>query len=647
MTHDDLPPTDHVARVLMKTGARDAAVAFLRAAVARDPGEKACAALLLAVEARPDASVYGPDTHLSVSVARSYVRRGWLLEARAILSGTGLDESGKGRALALEIEEVLGPIPNDAAADLFEADQKLRTGGAAVALMIFDEYAATGRRLPAWAERRHQLLGVMLLDSPPVAAPSEDIRGMSQVGAALTDRLAARDIEGVLSAARTYAEKHPDSRDARAVVLALGRLVESMAVLAAAADAPGTHTQPMTGINVAIFQTRMCNFDIAERLFRKLVIEDTMDAKARSHLDDIQTIKKALGMVITPAKDVPPEPVSSPDVLAPAASAEASSPALLGPDLGAALDADVTKKYRNDPSILADESNSAETTAQVDMGSLQRHLDATRNPERPITVGDSSEDYTVDEGPDEFGFPRPIPTTASGTDKRLRPKAERTAPLGGTGGSVSGKRPITASNLLKKSAALSPNAWVDSSESSGGEPSWDEVSTEIGDPAQMAELLLKQGYAERALKIYRSLIAVQPKRSAYMRRMKEIEELIATGTVPRIATNSSVELPPDRPGPAAGSALDALAPSIDAAMAPTPAAPFDRPQTGERVIEPAPPIEMNTIQDELEGEEVTVVDFELPDADLGADASKGQSVDSPPETDAASAVVVRRVIAID
>jgi len=649
VTHDDLPPTDHVARVLIKTGARDAAVAFLRAAVARDPGEKACAALLVAVEARPDASVYGPDTRLSVSVARNYVRRGWLLEARAILSGAGLDQSGQGRALALEIEEVLGPIPSDAAADLYEADQKLRTGGAAVALMIFDEYAATGRQLPAWAERRHQLLGTMLLDSARVAAPSRDIRGMSPVGAALTDRLAARDIDGVLSAARTYAEQYPDSGDARAVVLALGRLVESMEALAADADAPSTHTQPMAGIKVAIFQTGMCNFDIAERLFRKLVIEDATDAEARTHLDDIQTIKKALGIVISPANDLPPEPASSPEVLAPAASPEASSPAHLSPDLGSALDAEVTRQYLNDPSAIAAESNSADTTAQVDLGSLEKHLDATRKPERPLTVGDSSEDYTVDEGPEEFEFPRPIPTTASGAAKRPRAKADETAPLGGAGTSVTGKRRITASNLLKKSASLSPSGWVDSSESSVGEPSWDEISTEVGDPAEMAELLLKQGYAERALKVYRSLVGIQPPRPDYVRRMKEIEELIATGNVPQSPADSTGASPPGEEGPEAGSALDVLAPSIDAAMAPTPAAPFDRPQTGERIIEPAPPIGLNAIEDEPEGEEATMVDVALPDVDLGTGAPDGQRADAAEASSvpaSTAAVVVRRVIAI-
>jgi hypothetical protein len=100
---------------------------------------------------------------------------------------------------------------------------------------------------------------------------------------------------------------------------------------------------------------------------------------------------------------------------------------------------------------------------------------------------------------------------------------------------TSRKKPITTPELLKKSTGriTGEGSW-----SGGGGPSppqasdWEDVSTEIGDPDQMAELMLKQGFVDRAIAIYERLVELNPKRDRYKQRLAEIKDMAQRGMVP-------------------------------------------------------------------------------------------------------------------
>jgi len=695
VTQSELPPTDHVARVLLKQGARDAALNLLRAAIARDPGEMACAALLKAVEARPDSSVYGPDMRLDVSMARTYARRGWLLEALALLQGARLTGISTGRELANELREILGPIPDDSPEDLREADAQIRRGGASVAMMTFDEYAATGRALPPWAERRHQLLSMLLLDAAPAARPSSEIHTMTPVGTALQKNLEARDLKGALASAKAYLEKNPSDHNAQAVVVALGRMVEAMGAINLEVDTAAMRTQPMTGVNVALFQTRMCNFDIAERMFRKLVISDPMDELARAHLDDVQTIKKALGAIVAPELEAPARPTVDPL----RSTAKARKDEMVGESTVNRRAPDKAPPRREAPQPISSAPILEEPTRRVSEKEL---YERARESEPEVTHHEPV--YTDPDVPAEPSVPNEpiVPVTASSSPIPEEHFEEQTreVQLKIPGGA---KKPVTSPSLLKKTGRPAAEGW--GTATAPAKPSdWEEVSTEIGDPDQMAELMLKQGYAERALRIYDRLARVYPDRERYARRAEEIRQLIDSGAVPKLKTlpgedylsrpdepESSAEttmgerpIEADPRVPAAGAALDALAPRMDdvpievrgsGAVLEVPAT-KDHSQLRAQVPQPgaSPPVEWTEDETTVVGDEheeqmafadvddgPTVVNVSREDvSDIVAnitaeDAPPAQAAEAPrpttpdvtiAETPADGDVIVRRVIAV-
>jgi hypothetical protein len=626
----------------LKDGAREAAVHLLRAAIARDPGEMACAALLKAVEARPDSSVYGPDIRLDLSLARRYARRGWLIESLCLLEGAGLTAIPGGAELAHEIREILGPIPDDAPRDLRDADEQVRRGGASVALMTFDEWVATGRPLPPWAERRHQLLSTLLLDAAPAARPSSEITTMTPVGAALNTQLASRNLDGALTAAKTYLLTAPNDSDAQAVVVALGRIVEAMAAVSADVNVAAMRTQPMTGVNVALFQTRMCNFDVAERMFRKLVISDPMDARARAYLDDVQTIQRALGAVVT----APPGSGEQVNVDPLRSTAKAQYGAIISPDPTASR----RPRLRSAPPV---------ERPRVERPPAQR---PPRVAPQPITASPILEEPTRRVGVDELRSAVAASAAAPLPNESTR-KVEVKAP-------GQKKKQITSPNLLKKSGRPAADGWA-LPEANASD--WDEVSTEIGDPDQMAELMLKQGYAERALRIYERLAGVYPDRERYARRAEEIQQLIESGAVPELktvpgedylaspdqadTTMGERDVPVDPRAPAAGSAIDALAPRMS--EVPEMVGLADLPPTADHSAlraEVPEPLAWNEEDTTIVGDSSETHDFDDHDDDDDDPTSVGLSreemneivgaVDSrdKPRTD--DAVIVRRVIAI-
>ena len=308
--NDALPPTDHVARVLLNAGARDAALLLLRAAVRRDDKEMACAALLRAIEARPDASVYGPELKLDDGLVGAYCRRGMLVEALAVLQGTHLGHTDAGRERRQILEELLTPLPSDAEPWMAEVQAQLESGGANVALTILDERRARGESPSPWARRRRDVLRNLLLDDAVAAqgAVARRSDSSSPLGRLLLERLAARDLPGALPRLRSFVIEQPNDDQARLALEVVERLANSLAAVAEevaqAAQLPDGMTQPMSGLHVAMLQLRMGNLDTAERLFRKVVLDAPLDRRLRQHLDDVSCLQEVVrGFDATAATD--------------------------------------------------------------------------------------------------------------------------------------------------------------------------------------------------------------------------------------------------------------------------------------------------------------------------------------------------------
>ena len=97
--------------------------------------------------------------------------------------------------------------------------------------------------------------------------------------------------------------------------------------------------------------------------------------------------------------------------------------------------------------------------------------------------------------------------------------------------------PSTAPVLSKKSAGPSGGfgataGYASAKGASSATPSWDDDETNTVTPAVEAELLLKQGFAIRALELYRMLAEGNPADDTFRRRIGEIEALIMAERLP-------------------------------------------------------------------------------------------------------------------
>lgn len=505
-----LPPTDHVARVLLRDGARDDAMVLLRAAIERDPGEKACGALLRAVEARPDASVWGPDLRIDMALIDAYVRRGMLLEALAVLRGSGLASEPYGRRRQQELEELLRPAPDGAGDTLREVDRQLRTGGAAVALAILEDRIAAGEQLPDWAKRRHALLSRILLDNAEIPSedePSSPGMAASALGRLVESRLRSRDLAGALDDARKYAAQHAADVDAKAVVAALERLTEAAGQRTSehAIIAESVRTVPMKGHTVAEFQVRMGNLRQAARFYRKLVLDDPHDAVARQRLEDVQTLRRVLE-----GRTASLDPLSADDSMAGVDAAAALGAATTGErpvrKPASAPPADIAvEPTRRALSPFSDEIPGS--TTMPDHGApsadieLPRELTARARAPRAAAAEPQPPRDGLDGPTKEVAIEVPMTARKPSSPELLHKRVRRA-----TGDSQyrPGKQPTPAHGAL------------------GDE---EEESTAVLSAQLKAELLLKQGYVDRALHIYQELAAKHPERADYRQRVEAIEAM--------------------------------------------------------------------------------------------------------------------------
>ena len=507
-----LPPTDHVARELLKRGARDPAILLLRAATRRDPGERACAALLKALEARPDAAVSGPEVELDLSLAEDYVARGMFLEARAVLSGAGLDRVPPGADHARVLDELLAPLPADAEPELLQAFRHLMTGGASLSLSLVEEHMQRGLALPPWAARRRTLLRALLLDHAlesaasvaqaatapgSQAAPVPQAPGgePSELARELARLIAERDLRGAAARLWAHCASAPDDVSAAIGAEALERILHVLDRRDGIPEVVDTRTMPMGPQKVAELHLRMGNFAEAERLYRRVVVNQPENLELRAMLDDVQVVTHFL---VSPSAPVAPR--------AP---------------------------------------NRATVSAAAEIGI---------RPTVPLTIADyDAGESTEEDGPEELARLYTDVAGARAADPSFVPSDERvTSPAAVTRRASSSDisrgatasrvelppgAPSTAPVLSKKGAGPSSGfaattGYSSAKDASSEIPSWDDDETNTVTPAVEAELLLKQGFAIRALELYRMLAEGNPADDTFRRRIGEIEALIMAERLP-------------------------------------------------------------------------------------------------------------------
>lgn len=477
---------------------------LLRAATRRDPGERACAALLRALEARPDAAVSGPEVELDLSLAEAYVARGMFLEARAVLIGAGLDRVSPGADHARVLDELLAPLPADAEPELLQAFRHLMTGGASLSLSLVEEHVQRGQALPPWAARRRTVLRALLLDhvlesaaqaaTEPGSQAAPVLHGASGEPSALareTARLVAeRDLRGAVAQLRAHCASAPDDVSAAIGAEALERLLHVLETRDGLPDAIDTRTLPMGPQKVAELHLRMGNLAESERLYRRVVLDQPENLELRAMLDDVQAVARFLASPSAP--------------VAPRAPAAQSRP----------VDAAATEIGIRPTVPLAvvdyDDGDSTEEDGPEELARLYTDITGAR-------AADPS-DAATDE----------LPTRPADVTRRVSPSDLPRVPTGA---------PSTAPVLSKKSAGPSGgfSATTGYAAAKGGAssaPSWDDDETNTLAPALEAELLLKQGFAIRALELYRILAEGKPVGDPHCRRVAEIEALILAERLP-------------------------------------------------------------------------------------------------------------------
>ncbi len=485
---------------------------LLRAATRRDPGERACAALLKALEARPDAAVSGPEVELDLSLAEDYVARGMFLEARAVLSGAGLDRVPPGADHARVLDELLAPLPDDAEPELLQAFRHLMTGGASLSLSLVEEHVQRGQALPPWAARRRTVLRALLLDhalesaasvaqaatapgsqeapepQAPGAEPSELAREIARL-------IAERDLRGAVAQLRAHCATSPDDISAAIGAEALERILRVLETRDGMPDVIDTRTLPMGPQKVAELHLRMGNVAEAERLYRRVVVNQPENLELRAMLDDVQAVTRFL---TAPSAPVAPRAASRPlDVAAAEIGIRPTVPlAIVAYDDGESTEEDgpeeLARLYTEIAGVRAADPNAAPSEERV-----TNPADVTRR----VSPSDIARVVTAVRAE----LPPGVPSTAPVLSKKSA------GPSGGFG--------ATAGYASAKGA-------------SSATPSWDDDETNTVTPAVEAELLLKQGFAIRALELYRMLADGNPADDALRRRVAEIEALIMAERLP-------------------------------------------------------------------------------------------------------------------
>ena len=288
---------ERVANVLIARGSTREAAAMLRGAIARDPLQERCARRLAAIVAGGPSVPARADADVEVGFSRvnEWIRRGMLVEALALLGGTPLGSQETGREWANLLGELLAPVPVDAEDVFAQVHRQLLTGGASVALTLLEERARTTPKVPAWAERRLDVLRWMLLDNAGIAEAVPEITSTvpSALADAIRSSLQSRNLNAALEAARAFASSHPGHRDAVRTADALDDIVQEIG-RSAADDEAMNMTIPVVGRPAAALQLRMGNLKQGASVYRKMLVKTPDDIVAQGLLDSVQALMRAL-----------------------------------------------------------------------------------------------------------------------------------------------------------------------------------------------------------------------------------------------------------------------------------------------------------------------------------------------------------------
>jgi hypothetical protein len=285
---------EHAARALLARGSIREGIALLRGAVARDSEEEGCAALLReAIAGRLPTEASDKDV-IALPLVDRWIRRGMLVEALAVLSGTPMASEETGREWANLLGELLAPVPVDAEETLVEMHKQLLTGGASVALTLLDERAKREPILPAWATRRLEVLRWMLLDNAGTAESHPVLSGEAPTAfaVAIRDAVNRRDLMAALAAAREFARAEPDDpspprveRAIEAILAEIERHREDGLL--------SSRTMPMFGHPAAAMQLRMGNIAQAGVVYKKLLDKNRSDAHSADMLEHIEALMRS------------------------------------------------------------------------------------------------------------------------------------------------------------------------------------------------------------------------------------------------------------------------------------------------------------------------------------------------------------------
>ncbi|MEZ4338771.1 MAG: hypothetical protein R3B82_19305 [Sandaracinaceae bacterium] len=281
-----------VAKALQRRGSVAESVALLRAAVSRDGGQVSSKELLDRAVAGEDLG--GPSTtvELGYGLVDAWIRRGMLVEALALLSGTSLGSRDKGKEWANLLGELLAPVPVDAEDALRAMYRQLMTGGASVALTLLEERDRKEPAMAAWAKRRLELLRWMLLDNAEVLdAEAGDALAPSELAGSV-GVLVRRGLGAGHAALREFVAQHPTSRDALRALEAVDVLVANLEEEAARFGG-GNKTMPMVGHTAAMMQLRMGNLREALGLYDRM-IRDRDDDRARVLAAEVEVLLRVL-----------------------------------------------------------------------------------------------------------------------------------------------------------------------------------------------------------------------------------------------------------------------------------------------------------------------------------------------------------------
>ena len=300
------PPIDRVARVLWRDGARDCAVALLRAAIRRDPnGERTSEALLRAVEARPDASVSGPDLVINLDLIDMYLSRGYFAESIAIMAGAKMNADADQRERNEWATLMVTLSGETEPARLVEAEKHIAEGQARLGLSIFEHWRATPAELPTWAQRKFDLLSRIL-----IRPATDDDAGTSPTLPLLVrsclDHLAQRDVAGVVKTLEAHCNANPADSGALEVLTSFRRLSKPIGVDGNSESE--SRTMAMSPEATAELHVHMANYKEAHRLYLVLALEapESLPLAERSYDLEVVTTFLAGGRYF-PGTIPPPE----------------------------------------------------------------------------------------------------------------------------------------------------------------------------------------------------------------------------------------------------------------------------------------------------------------------------------------------------